>query len=314
MATASRAKKITLALIIILILATLSTYILIPSSLPVSKIIYVHATPGGTSRTLSNENKWKEWWPTPNTQSPYAYNNFTFDPDRAVIDIMGVIIRNSGDSIYSTIAILPLSIDSAAIQWKCSIQTGNNPITRVRQYFKAKQVKENMNDLFAQLKPYLEKKENIYGFPIQRTRVTDTVLITTTITTNTQPQPADIYTLIQKLRNYASGQDAKEMNYPMLNIYRADSNRFETMVALAINKSIPETNDIKLRRMVPGNILIAEVKGGRHTIEETFRQLEHYLHDFRLIPPAKPFESLVTDRLKETDTAKWVTRVYYPVL
>ena len=30
--------------------------------------------------------------------------------------------------------------------------------------------------------------------------------------------------------------------------------------------------------------------------------------------PAIPFESLITNRLEEPDTSKWVTKIYYPFL
>jgi len=301
-----RTARLLLALAIIIILAIISSYIFIPSTLPISKITYIQATQSGAIRTISNTNKWKDW----------ASNNngFTFHPDKTLIDITGVIIRSPDDSIYSTIAVLPLKVDSIAIQWKCILQTGNNPITRIQQYIKAHQIKSNMADLSSHLKSYLEKQENIYGFKVEQTKVTDTVLLATSTTTTSYPKPAEIYSLVQKLRNHASSHGAKEMNYPMLNVKQLDSSLFQTMVALSISHTIPETNNISIRRMVPGNILIAEVKGGPNTIEEAFKQMDYYIHDYRRIPPAKPFQSLVTDRSKESDTTKWVTRIYYPVL
>ena len=34
--------------------------------------------------------------------------------------------------------------------------------------------------------------------------------------------------------------------------------------------------------------------------------------DNALSSPAIPFESLVTNRMQEPDTSKWVTKIYYP--
>ena len=63
-----------------------------------------------------------------------------------------------------------------------------------------------------------------------------------------------------------------------------------------------------------GNVLVTEIKGGTYTIKKSFDQLENYLTDAKRTSPAIPYEMMITDRSKETDTAKWVTRLYYPVM
>ena len=65
--------------------------------------------------------------------------------------------------------------------------------------------------------------------------------------------------------------------------------------------------------MAPGKILVTEVKGGPHAIQVAYAQYEKYLQDYHRISPAIPFESLITERIAEPDTGKWVTRIYYPV-
>jgi hypothetical protein len=45
--------------------------------------------------------------------------------------------------------------------------------------------------------------------------------------------------------------------------YRGD---FKTMVAIPVNKVIPENNNFLYRRMVPGKILVTEVTGGTYTM------------------------------------------------
>jgi hypothetical protein len=63
-----------------------------------------------------------------------------------------------------------------------------------------------------------------------------------------------------------------------------------------------------------GNILITEIKGGSASIDKAFKEMENYVSDYRRTPPAIPFQSLVTDRMKEPDTSKWITRIFYPVM
>lgn len=313
----SRSKILLLLLLCLSILAIACVYLLIPATINISEVIYVKATPGGTIRTLANNKKWNDWWPQKSKgQGSLTYNGYSYQLYKTDIDIAGVLIqsvKDSKDSIYSTITSLPLSVDSTALQWKCTVNSTNNPINRVQQYLKARTLKNNMTKLFDELQAYLENEDNIYGIDIQQSMVKDTVLITTVMNTKTYPQPQDINPLITKLRSYAASQGATEMNFPMLHTRKTDSAGFESMVALSVSKTLKETADIKVRRMVPGKILVGEISGGRGRINEAWQQMEYFLHDHRLIPPAKPFESLVTDRVKETDSSKWVTKIYYPV-
>jgi hypothetical protein len=41
--------------------------------------------------------------------------------------------------------------------------------------------------------------------------------------------------------------------------------------------------------------------------------MQQYFADYKRVAMAIPFEYLVTDRETETDTTKWVTRIYAPV-
>jgi hypothetical protein len=93
-----------------------------------------------------------------------------------------------------------------------------------------------------------------------------------------------------------------------------DSVHYQTMVAIPVNKPLPGRGPILAKRMVPGNILVAEVRGGTAAVEEGFRQLDAYVSEHRTRPPGLPFQSLVTDRRTEPDTSKWITRLYYPIL
>jgi hypothetical protein len=41
--------------------------------------------------------------------------------------------------------------------------------------------------------------------------------------------------------------------------------------------------------------------------------MKNYVEDNKKTSPAIPYQSLITNRLTETDTTKWVTKLYYPV-
>ena len=85
------------------------------------------------------------------------------------------------------------------------------------------------------------------------------------------------------------------------------------MVALPINKAVNNEGDFLFKQMVKGNTLVAEVNGGRATINNGLKALEQFKSDYQFTSPAISFELMITDRRAERDTSKWVTRLYYPV-
>ena len=44
------------------------------------------------------------------------------------------------------------------------------------------------------------------------------------------------------------------------------------------------------------------------------KQMEQYVSDHKYVRIAIPFQSLVTDRMNEPDSSKWITKIYYPIM
>jgi len=56
------------------------------------------------------------------------------------------------------------------------------------------------------------------------------------------------------------------------------------------------------------------VRGGQGTVENALEQMQLYFDDYDKTSMAITFQYLVTDRIKESDTTKWITEIYAPVL
>jgi hypothetical protein len=101
----------------------------------------------------------------------------------------------------------------------------------------------------------------------------------------------------------------------MLNVSTADSIHYLTRVGMPVDRIIPTSKEISLKRMpAGGNMLIVDVKGGTSTMNNALQQVQNFISDYHESAPAIPFFSLITDRRKETDTSKWLTKIYYPVM
>ena len=100
----------------------------------------------------------------------------------------------------------------------------------------------------------------------------------------------------------------------MLNVLKFDNSHFEVMTAIPVDKALPETSEFAPKFLLKGgHILEAQIQGGPYTIENSLKEFENYRADYKFTSPAIPYQLLVTDRVKETDTTKWITRLYYPV-
>jgi hypothetical protein len=298
------------------ILVIVGIYIFIPSTLKLASNVAVNVSPEAAYRLLLDDATWAKWWPGENTKrasGSFVYQDANYHLDRKLFNAFLIGIKKEDQSLNSRLFLLPLKADSLAIQWSTEIKTTSNPFTKLQRYFIARALKEDMSQLLNTLKAFFEKQENIYGIVIEQTKVKDSVLVATRMTTDHYPETEEIYALVQKLRTYIEKGGVRENDFPMLHV-DSSGGQFVTMVAIPTSRLLEGDNqDILLKRMVLGNILVTEVKGGPQTIKEAFRQLQLYVNEYNRLSPAIPYESLVTDRSKEPDTAKWITRIYYPV-
>ncbi|MCU7552402.1 hypothetical protein OCK74_25000 [Chitinophagaceae bacterium LB-8] len=306
-------KKWIAASLIVLVLVVI--YILLPTEISVQQRISFKVNANSAYRNVADQNNWSKWWPQERpsikAQAPFALKQITYQLQQRFFQSLLIQVNSGDKKILSTLSFIPLGIDYTIFEWKAVVQGG--PWEKIRTYLDAKQIQGQMADILQSLKEYIEKDENLYGFNVKLTKQKDTTLIATKFITNAYPQTNDIYQYISQLKAYIASQSATEINYPMLHVQQLDSSRFESMVAIPTSRELRGSGDIFLKRMIQGNILETEVRGGAVTAQEAMVQLGNYLEDHQLASPAIPFMLLVTDRSKEQDTAKWVTRVYYPV-
>jgi hypothetical protein len=220
---------------------------------------------------------------------------------------------NKSDSIASTISMYNILNDSIAVQWKFSVHAGNNPFTRVRKYKEAIAFKKSLDNALHQLKVFASNDDNIYGLHVYEARTKDTLIITTKTNLNHNPDTKEIYGLISQLQQYAGSHGAKQVDYPMYNITKINADSVRLMVGLPVSKLLPESNSVKMVIMVKGRFLVCEVRGGEGTLHNAMIQMKYYFPEHYRTSMAIPFFYIVTDRMREKDTSKWLSIMYAPV-
>jgi SepF-like predicted cell division protein (DUF552 family) len=129
------------------------------------------------------------------------------------------------------------------------------------------------------------------------------------------PNTEDIYEMVSQIKKHISREQAKEEDYPMLHVKASDSMHYEAQVAVPVDRKITDSDTFSIKRMLKnGDILVAEITGGKDITDSAMKQLELYVSDYQYNNIAIPFHSLVTDRTKEADSSKWVTKIYYPIM
>lgn len=309
-------KKILGLLLILFIIVLGWSYFFLPSSETITASMTMKAPATRVYSLLTKQNEYSKWWPVQPTNqeaTSLEYNGNNYRVGAEGVNTIEIAIQQKDSVITSRILVILKTIDTCDLVWSVQVNPGSNPFKKIQYYFSDDTLKADMTSILHSLKKFVEKQETLYGMRIEKAQVTDTVLVATRGNFSHYPSTQEIYSLIEKLNNYIKTGNVSETNFPMLNIYQADSNLYNVMVAIPISRSLIGKGNIELKRMIPGKIIWGEVKGGPYSVEAAIKKLENFRIDYHLTSPAIPFASLVTDRMKEPDTTKWITRVYYPV-
>ncbi|MGV3657489.1 MAG: hypothetical protein ACO1NX_06025 [Chitinophagaceae bacterium] len=308
-------RKWLIGLVALLLLVFLGIYFLLPAQQVVSNYALVGAGQSSVYRCLSDEACLQKWWhdeKEPNTSSTLQQDGYHFHFVPRLGNVVTAEIKDDNTVIQSSIAVLSLQADSSVVEWKASLPQTGNPFKKLQRYFAARKLRTQMAQLMNRFQQFMADDSRVYGMEVKGAKVTDTMVVTTSVMTDHYPKVEDYYSLVEQLKTYIASKGAQETNFPMLNISPVQ-NRYQARVAIPVSKPIPSSGDITFKRLIPGNILIAEVKGGTHAVDISLQQLENFVSEKGLSAPAIPFQSLVTNRLQQRDTTQWITRLYYPV-
>jgi len=304
-------KKVLIGLVLSIAFLLAAVYLFIPRKIKIEAAVPLNAALPGVFRTLINDGSWEKWWPG---EIPFTYNKQIYSIRGKLFNLFDIDIYSDKDTINSRLGLVLVNENTMTILWNAEQVSSNDPFKRFIRHRHAKQTEKNMNAILQRLKTFLQKKENIYGVYIKETLVKDSALISTRRQFDHYPNAQEVDSMIQSLKKYISQNNAIEKNSPMLNVFELGNSRYEAMTAIPVDKALPKTNDFAPKFLLKGgNILEAEIQGGTHTIEKALKELENYRADYKFNSPAIPYQLLVTDRAKEPDTTKWITRLYYPV-
>jgi hypothetical protein len=308
-------KKPALLILGLLLLAFVSIYFIIPQHVKTINTIETDATDINVSKFIVNKRPWLKWWPGQHKAGDstfFSYNGVNYILQQNTNSSIQVLVKLKDIDLNSTITYASTGEGMCAVTWIAEKQTSINPFTRIAEYWKIKRSAKDIDKILIHFKTFIQKDSNIYGMAVNLGTIKNPIVLATTTNTNEYPATETIYKMINGLRQQIKLQKALQTDSPMLNIYPIDNHNYQVMVAIPINKLVtPATNTVINNLVKGGNILHTKVKGGRYTIANAFSQLKKYQDDHGLRSPAMPYAQLITNRLTQPDTTKWITKVFY---
>ena len=205
-------------------------------------------------------------------------------------------------------------LDSSQLSYSLTYHSNAiDPISKWMHYLQYYRHNTMMERILQKASDYYSDPTNVYGLKIIPGRVMDTSLISTKKSFPDTPTIAEVYSLVNDLHKHISKYNGIIRDSAMLNITRLNEHEVQAMVAFPLQKDIPAEGKFVIKKMILGKLLQAEVQGGEASIAKAKSSLKNFVDDYQMSSPAIPFESLLTNRLAETDHSKWRTRLNYPI-
>lgn len=306
-------KRWTVILVVVLLSLTGILYVGISSQQSFSKSVVAACTNEGALRTLMNEAGNKKGWPgTKLNDSTYQFEQIKYTVGTSLLNIISLRFE---DKARGELIIEETMPDSSSFTFTYSEILPLQPFQRISAYRSIQKTKASIENLLNALKSNFDGEELIYGIKIEMSRVKDSAMISTRTLLDHYPDITEVYQQIDAIRNYIHANGGEETSSPMLNIFDEGPNQFLVMVAVP-TKTLVNGNEtfLQKRMLANGFILVSEVQGGTATIQNAEAAMKQYVADHQKSSPAIPFQMLITDRRAEPDSAKWKTRLYYPVM
>ena len=306
-------------LLMIIILTICSIYIFIPAKIVISRIITSTVSINGEYRNIRAEEQWEKWWRDAGGQphskgEPFKFRGSVYSISKIDHNAVGIEMENDGEKIQTIMHLVSFKLDSTGTIWECEVPAGNNLLNRIWAYKKAQEIRKNMDGILRNLSSFLSFPKNIYQLSIFKTSIHDTTMLSGKFTSATYPTIPEIYGYFEVINKSILKQKGKSTGYPLVYVRMVDSGQFETQVALPTSHILKNDGELFYRRMVPGNFLCTEVRGGTFNVSEGMKQLEFFLRDNNKTIMAIPFEQWITNRIQVPDSSKWLTRIYIPVV
>jgi effector-binding domain-containing protein len=335
-------KKLLLALVVIIVLMVIIAYFL-PRNVHVERSLTMTASPEvifDQVNTLKNWEKWSPWYgkdpnmkltyegPASGEGATYKWESDKRDVGNGSLKILKSMpydsLVNEMNFMENGIAYSTFKLDKADkgtnVTWRMDSDMGMNPIARWMGLMMDKWVGPDFEkglariDSVSRLAPAKENtgtaNDRIEAATIQARKV---------FTVRDSGATKDIPAMLGKMYGEIQAEMAKNnvlQDGPVFAIYHSfspDRVTMEAGIPVVRLVTIDKKSRVRSWEMPAGNVVIGHHYGSYETTEKTHAAIDEYIKANNKTILGSPWEEYVTDPGAEKDTAKWYSRVYYPV-
>ncbi|MFM7358097.1 MAG: hypothetical protein ACKO1T_05910 [Sediminibacterium sp.] len=271
----------------------------------------VDCPPDAVSRLFLNADQRAKWLPGANkTDSSFEWEGKKYTIEKLLLNGFYAIDLNEKN-------IIEFSFTSALknqTQFNVIATEGaqGNFFSRIAKAI-SKPVKKTAEGFLLKVTTFFSETKNVYGIDIIKGRVENFNWISAMRNFDHLPATPEVYTVIDTLEKFLAAKQVAILGQPILHIRPLDEKTFQLMTAVPVEKPIEPTELFKNKTMTQGFLMKVNVSGGWLKVALAEKELENYLRDNHKQSPAIPYQQLITDRRKQTDSTQWVTQINYPV-
>jgi effector-binding domain-containing protein len=203
------------------------------------------------------------------------------------------------------------------VTWSINIDMGkNNPIGKYKSLFVEKRVGKDIEKGLASLKEIVEKKPkktSDEAMKVIPTTVNQQDLLMVHIKCSEKEISKNLGEAYGKISAYAAKNNTHQNNAPLAIYYHWENDAFDFDAAIPVDKKVPGVDEIKAGEIKAGNAVMVNYYGPYEGTGKAHNLIKDWLKSNNKKASGAPWEVYLTDPGTEKDTAKWLTRVYYPV-
>lgn len=324
-------------IILILIIILVVVYFFLPKQVHIERTIAIKATPEvifDQVNTLKNWEKWNPWQkidtamqitysgPACGTDAMYEWSSknpkvgsgkmlitYSKPPDTIKCNMWFMNKRLSHSMFVFT------KTDSAVtVIWSMDTKTGRNPIHRFFGLFMEKMVGPDFEKGLKNLKEVAEKIPPAPCYKVEEIKITKQIYIAI----KEACTMADIKTMLGKnfgeLMEFTQKNGIKTTGAPFAMYFgEPNAQKFEIQAGVPVDKTVPVTGNIKYGEFKEGNAIMVDYTGPYDKVGPVYQALDSYAKAKNKKINGAPWEEYITDPMKEKDSTKWETKIYFPV-
>ena len=297
-----RFNKIVLSIIIAVLAIAATAFI------PVTEkdFIVINAPMNNIMNSVQQVSNWKKWHPD------LEHKKDSVKIDVLTITPFGILVKQTDrqkESLYSLLVKPTDASNTSSVEIRFRTNLMRLLIDELKSLGPG-----SLNPVLKSLREYLENPKLFYGYPMEFTKITDTLVLTTTSEAAVGNVTDSLREMFVRLRSFVHQHSIPVTDSPIAYIQRIQATRKKLMAAIPVSKRAPTSGLLEFLHMPDGRMLTVHFNGDYRNIQNAYIAADRYINDYNLKPVALPYERYLTYPVSASDSTRMKIRIYIPVL